>query len=290
MIPPQCVLDACLTSKAIRTAIQRWNLEVSVKVKLEQYTTESLLKRVCNLQMWCCITVFKLNDSKIGDDGAGALAPVLLHLLKLVELNLSNNDITSKGMDALAKKLGECSTLKYLDLSHNDIGSDGMGALANYLKSCSSLTELNLGNNACIGVDGIRIFGQMIPNGCPIDCFNLSNVSIKEEGSIPLATVLRKLPRLSRLYIAGNFLLDFGTLQIAKVLPQCTALMELDLSGNHITTTGLKVLLRVVARCNALQFLRIDDNYMDEDDVDEIKRAQRRHPTLTITGVGLPSV
>jgi Ran GTPase-activating protein (RanGAP) involved in mRNA processing and transport len=231
------------------------------------------------------ITVLNLHDHKIGDDGVKALARVLPDLPELANLDLSNNDITCEGFSALAEKLCECCSLKELDLSYNDVRSDGMVALANYLKRCLSVTVLTLPNNPYLGKQGIEIFAHMLPMGYPIVHLDLSNTSIKVEGSTALAEALRKLPGLCSLRIAGNLLRDAGTKRIVKVFLVCKALMEVDLSHNHIANEGFEVLSEVAPLCKALQMVHVKGNIVHKDDVQKMLHAQRRHGSLKFTGL-----
>ena len=68
-------------------------------------------------------------------------------LLKLEKLSLGNTKIGDDGAIALANALPVLLNLKELDLRNNKIGDDGAIALANALPVLRNLKELDLGNN-----------------------------------------------------------------------------------------------------------------------------------------------
>ena len=76
------------------------------------------------------LTSLDLGKSKIGDEGATFLTPILVSSFTLRFLYLNDNMIGDTGAIALSKALKTNSFLVYLRLDNNNIGNIGATALA----------------------------------------------------------------------------------------------------------------------------------------------------------------
>ncbi|XP_069763061.1 MHC class II transactivator isoform X2 [Narcine bancroftii] len=85
----------------------------------------------------------KMNENKIGDEGAERLAEVLSNLTSLEKLILSRNQIADRGAQELARSLPNLKFLKTLSLYDNIIGDKGAEKLAEILPVMKSLKVLD---------------------------------------------------------------------------------------------------------------------------------------------------
>ena len=159
------------------------------------------------------LMTLNVGNSKIGADGARALATALVSLPQLTTLNVSWNSIGVDGARALATALVSLPHLTMLHVSDNNIGVDGARALVSALISVPQLTSLNLNNNS-IGVDGAR----------------------------SLAVALGSVPQLTTLDVGGNSIGDDGARALAAALVSVPQLTTLDVNCNSIGVDGERVL------------------------------------------------
>ncbi|KAG7279466.1 hypothetical protein CRUP_038239 [Coryphaenoides rupestris] len=121
-----------------------------------------------------------LENSQLGDKGAGALAKVLVSLSDLEMLNLSQNDIGDRGVYDLSRVLMTPAKLRCLSLYSNMICDSGAQWLAKVLPLMVSLTNLDVKYNnltdvgaqilaaslkQCPSVKTLRMWNKCIPFG-----------------------------------------------------------------------------------------------------------------------------
>ena len=97
-----------------------------------------------DLQFMAALTKLWLNDNKIGDTGAKAIAEALKVNAVLTVLDLQVNQIGDEGAKAIAEGLKVNAVLTVLDLQINKIGDKGAKAISKSLKVNAVLTELSL--------------------------------------------------------------------------------------------------------------------------------------------------
>jgi len=97
-----------------------------------------------DLQFMAALTKLWLNDNKIGDTGAKAIAEALKVNAVLTVLDLQFNQIGDEGAKAIAEGLKVNAVLTVLDLQINKIGDKGAKAISKSLKVNAVLTELSL--------------------------------------------------------------------------------------------------------------------------------------------------
>lgn len=71
---------------------------------------------------WVCSSEVDLSDNRLGDDGARAMAGMLVKNSTLVSLNLSGNQLTDQAAEHLGPALISNTRLQRLDLSYNSLG------------------------------------------------------------------------------------------------------------------------------------------------------------------------
>ena len=177
------------------------------------------------------LTSLRLNDNRIGDEGARVLAS----LSGLTSLYLNDNQIGDEG----ARVLASLSGLTSLDLNHNQIGAEGARVLA----SLSGLTSLDLRYNQ-IGAEGARALSSL----SGLTLLDIRNNRIGDEGARALAS----LSGLTSLHLNHNQIGAEG----ARVLSSMSSLTSLDLDGNQIGDEGA----RALSSLSGLTSLRLNDN------------------------------
>lgn len=102
-----------------------------------------------------------LNNNSFGDQGALVLAPALLQLAGLIELDLSANDLGARAAAALAPAFAQLACLVVLNLSNNELNLEGVAALAPSLLPMHKLQRLNLSGNG-IGERGAAVLNAAL--------------------------------------------------------------------------------------------------------------------------------
>jgi Ran GTPase-activating protein (RanGAP) involved in mRNA processing and transport len=100
--------------------------------------------------------MLSLCDNDIGDEGAAVIAIAMTEMKSLMVLNLGNNHITDAGAKYIAAAAEECDSLVQLDLSRNRIGNEGAAALATALRRSRKMTTMSLNRNR-IGDSGSKL-------------------------------------------------------------------------------------------------------------------------------------
>ena len=212
----------------------------------------------------CCVETLKFFYSKLGDDGAKALAEGLQHCSSLQTLNLEANNIGKDGAKALAEGLQHCSSLQTLDLQRNSIGEDGAKALAEGLQHCSSLETLKLQHNS-IGDDGAKALAEGLQHCNSLQTLHLEKNGIGDDGAKALAEGLQHCSSLQTLYLGGNSIGEDGAKALAEGLQHCSSLQTLDLGWNSIGVEGAKALAEGLQHCSSLQTLDLTRNSIGDD-------------------------
>lgn len=125
------------------------------------------------------LTVLSLEDMKLRDRGAFAVARGLTALRQLEELWLSANDISSDGVATLSRSLLNLPTLHILSLSFNSMGDEGCAVLCEVLAQRSGLRKLELADNQLSGDSG-QALRQVVQRN-PAITIDLSRNSLSEE-------------------------------------------------------------------------------------------------------------
>jgi Ran GTPase-activating protein (RanGAP) involved in mRNA processing and transport len=193
-----------------------------------------------------------LQGRMIGDEGACALAELLLQPGALPSLNilrLGKNSIGADGAHALAKVLrqpGACRALRTLDLARNRIDNEGARALAEALRqrAACALQGINLGNNQ-IGEEGARALAEALQQrrACALHRVHLGDNQIGDDGARAIAEALRQRQgcALKEIDLRGNQIGDKAARALAEALQQpgvCRDLRILNLGKNRIANEG----------------------------------------------------
>jgi len=113
-----------------------------------------------------------LEDNKIGDGSAGAIADALTTNISLTHLLLGRNNM--RELVAIADALKKNETLERLDVDGNKIDCDGAVAFAKAIKVNFTLRDLGLGNNN-IGDRGLLVLAVGLKENSALEKLCLIN-------------------------------------------------------------------------------------------------------------------
>ena len=139
------------TSRTMRAAVEKTKLDVLVVSVVKFRNGEGLLDKLNGLNAWCRVTELRLNECKLGEGGAQAIAAALRVNTTLTELDLRINVLGEGGGQAIAAALRVNTTLTELNLNSNRLGEGGTQAIADVLRENSTFQTLNLHGNSLEG-------------------------------------------------------------------------------------------------------------------------------------------
>ena len=137
------------------------------------------------------LKTLNLVNSKIGDEGAAAIAKALRGNKVLTDLNLRLNNIGDKGAAALGKALEVNGVLTNLDLWNNNIGDEGAKALASALRVNAVLKTLDLYANN-IRVEGAAAIAQALRGNGVLKSIDLSWNNLGDQGKNAIQDAARE--------------------------------------------------------------------------------------------------
>jgi Leucine-rich repeat (LRR) protein len=158
------------------------------------------------------------------------MAPTMILLTSVKELNLSYNDIGDAGIQIIASGLKNMKSMTHLDLSNNKFGDDGTREVASALKELNSMTHLDLHDN-----------------------------KIKKSGGLALAAALNSIPDLKYLNVGHNKLGNAGVRALISAMPPMVNLTYLNLMRtgfDEISCNSLKAVLPALVSLQ-LDFCRV---------------------------------
>jgi Leucine-rich repeat (LRR) protein len=133
------------------------------------------------MKMSCSLSSLLLNNNNLGDEGASALAQVLISNQTLTYCNIASNGIGPKGIAALSQALAVCCLVS-LNLMENSCGDKGAESLAQSLSGNTRLITLNLSQNS-IGDAGIRHLSKSLRSNSCLRVLDLENNPVGELGA-----------------------------------------------------------------------------------------------------------
>ncbi|KAJ1948247.1 Ran GAP Rna1 [Linderina macrospora] len=169
-----------------------------------------------------------------------ALAPALLELPDLMELNLSDNAFGPLGATAMAPFLSKHTGLQILKLNNNGLGIQGGQTIAQALVDCQKECELQ-GKSATLHT---LICGR----------------NRLENGSAPaFANAFKTLKSMREVRMPQNGIRPEGIAQLVAGLAANEGLVTLDLQDNTFTEPGAKALAGALAGWEVLEVLNVGD-------------------------------
>jgi len=241
-----------------------------------------------------------LSNNRVTDDGLVALVDALAESrgsgLQQLVLNC-NPGITDDGILRLSDFLRTHDTLTMLDIGYTGVGMKGLmglfaatheGAckatleslkidaptfrgpsehstrhLGNVISACSALKELSLKVCQIQDHDLQYLMRTALPTGSGIVSLSLRSNQLSDVSGPTLAEMVKKLPCLEELDLAGNRLGDAAVVELCQAMidmgDQCN-IWRLDLQTCCINDLGLEAVSETLAQCPSLQYVRVWDN------------------------------
>ena len=255
------------------------------------------------------LTTINVCNIKLNDDDIISLEK----WVKLIKLNISNNNITDNGVIAICKCLKCDETLKELDLSHNQISINGMNNMLEYIENqveTLSLQYVNLSKNQA---SPWGVYCAIIKRSC-VNSLTLCgdeemNENMKEIAkSLQINTTPQSLTLpdvdLHDLELLQK-LLSFYLLQ-TKVANAINEQMVSNVSYDHCSLTAINVsntniddddVIELAKRCNNAKIEKLDishNNITDNGVVaigeclkcnETLKELNLSHNKITINGM-----
>eukprot|EP00047_Mylnosiga_fluctuans_P005864 m.3439 g.3439 ORF g.3439 m.3439 type:complete len:307 (-) comp1418_c0_seq2:126-1046(-) len=135
----ETIQDADISS--LSDSLEASNYLDELQLRRCSITTEGLWSL---LGSYYLLTTLNLDDTRINDEGAVAVASWLRYSSTVQRLFLRGCGITAAGVQSLAPGLRACATLARLGLAENDIGDEGALILAGCLEDAVPILWLGL--------------------------------------------------------------------------------------------------------------------------------------------------
>jgi len=215
----------------------------------------------------CSLRCLHFEDNNLGDEELVEIASLLRTKLQIEELKLYYNHIGRDGCVALGNALEGMRNpnLAALDLGYNDIDDEGLHALVAGLINCHNLTTLCLSGNELITEAGLRSVSTLLRSDhCRLECLDLEQMNMDNDGVTVLAAGLARLPTLKKLNLSNNRISDLGLQDLVGSLVNCS-LEDLYLSHSSFSVFGLRSLGTLVQRATRLKSLCLRNNAIDDE-------------------------
>ncbi|KAF9968702.1 hypothetical protein BGZ70_010208 [Mortierella alpina] len=231
------------------------------------------------------LNVIRLDQCRIDDSGAKALAEALRTNSTVVFLDLGENSIKEQGAQALAEALTLNTTLTALYLYGNAllmwnlIGPNGAQALAQSLKVNATLTTLNVYANS-IGLLGAQALAEALKVNSTLTSLSLGFNSIGTNGARALAEALAMNSTLTELRLNSNAIGCDGAQALAEALKTNTTLTSLDLERTDIYFRGVQALAQAFGANFTLTRLLLKGNLINRSLFEAVSGAFKTNATL----------
>ncbi|XXQ32457.1 Leucine-rich repeat-containing protein [Plasmodiophora brassicae] len=194
---------------------------------------------------------------KIQDDDVFALSESLTAFAdaSITSIDLSVNNIENNGAKALSAMMRSTQTLRSLNLRANGIGEVGGLALAHALEGQRSIVDINLNGNP-IG-DAGRAFAKPMLMLTRVD---LGNTEMGINAIIQIAKSMQTNTTVTELSIENPRILtldDEGSIHLSTMIATNTTLTSLNLSKNRIRDQGVEWLVKGLSQNKTLRTLNL---------------------------------
>ena len=235
------------------------------------------------------LSVLKMSDVPIGDEGANSLAEALKVNTSLSSLDLDSTQILVKGAISLSQALKVNTSLSSLKLFCNGIRIMGANSFAQALRVNTSLSSLDLGYNF-IGDEGVNSLAEALRVNPSLTSLNLSLNFVGVDGANSLAQALRVNTSLSSLNLHYNSIGDGGANSLAQALRVSPCLSSLDLSKNSIGYKGATSLAEALSLNSSLSSLNLCDNSIGDEGANSLAQALKVNTSLSSLDLSQNSV
>ena len=207
--------------------------------------TAGIVRIADALQNHYKLRLLSLSKNGITEDAGEALYAIVCSNVSIEVLILGRNHLQSPGICELSKACYYLVRLIKLDLFDNQITKDCANGLADIIKSCTNLKELFLDDNMLETTGALTVL-EAVNTICTLRIFTLSNNRITKEAASSICDVINKHFDLNVLLLGGNELQSDGVRMIAEVVKSNEALQLLAVCDNSVdeqTKDDIKVAL-----------------------------------------------
>ena len=260
------------------------------------------------------LRILNLQQNRITDTAANALASVISHNTGLQKLCLGSN-LLKVGVKDIAKALAKISSLKMLDLNNNILseevaddlaaaisanrllekvwlGNSNLGSsvisILHALKRISSLKELNLNNVKYKSDDLALEIANIFERNSLVRDLRLNNNNLNFNSLTEIAGTLSKISSLEVLDISNNLITEIAANSVADVILNNINLRKVYL-GNNQLGTGMKMIAKSLKSVYALETLDLVNNSIPPDSCNDLATAIIEQP-LTELRIGYNSL
>jgi len=221
----------------------------------------------------------------------------LLHDATHESLVLDKFKIDDDQLESLSRVLGRNISLEKLFLrgSHHNFTHIGLAHLAEALKVNMRLVVLDL-SNSILNCAGVASRSRFLGHNDTISILKLNDASIVTEqvgkdstinvsGLLNFSKQLAKNRGLTKLYLRGNALTDFGSEErgLGSILVACNqhvCLSQVDLSYNSLGKSGAQLIFSELVGNHVLLSLDLSGNRIKSQGLIEIAKYLKENPPL----------
>ena len=238
------------------------------------------------------ISILKLVNNKISDDGVGRLCDSLKKNATLQELNVSRNAITNIGAEKIANIIEVNKTLQKLDISYCGICDLGIIAISDSLRKNNTLHELFIVQSR-MTIEGAQKLAEAIHSNKTLQKLDISSCGIPGEGMIAIIVSLKVNCTLQELYTSQNEINLDGAIKIAEVIKVNTTLQKFQIYFCGISGTGVAAICESLKSNSTLRELGMSQlqNEITLDEaikIAEVIEVNSTLQTLHIAGFNIP--
>ncbi|CDI97239.1 ran GTPase activating protein 1 [Echinococcus multilocularis] len=251
------------------------------------------------------LTELDLSDNAFGPRGVVGVTDLLSSpaCFTLKALRMNNQGLGHQGARYLAEALskgiresnGKGLKLIYFSAGRNRLENVGACLLADVFSQMQSLKELHLYQNG-IGIhgsDGIKALSSAISKNTQMRVLNLSDNSLKEEGGIEIARILKSIPQLKELILDDCLIRSRGCRVLARYLGRedvVPDLCRLSLYGNEIKRDAAVFLAFSLAIKSKLTHLSLNANEFGPTGVENVLQVLTTANLLHAIAADVPSI
>ena len=208
-----------------------------------------------------------LRDSGLGPLSGAAVA-AMLNTHRCSILDLCGNLIRDQGASALAEMMVRNKSLTRLDLRSNDIGIDGAAMVFEALLQNSTLTDLDMGavvtgggSRNRLGLKAVTNLSSALETNRSLMFLSLYGCGMGSHCCSVFAKGLSQNTTIKRLNLGLNQTQDEGVIKICEAVELGGCIEQLNLSHNGISNNGGTCISTAIGKCQILlQTLDLSNN------------------------------
>ncbi|CAH1225657.1 NLRC4 [Branchiostoma lanceolatum] len=206
------------------------------------------------------LTVLRLRMVGMTSVGMSSMVPYMRHLVRLRELDVSDNEIGDSGLESLNTILPILTAMQVLALGFNKITTTAMRTLVRTLRHLTGLIKLDISGNA-IGDPGLECLAAILHHLTAMKVLVLMSTGISDRGISALIKALTYLVQLEVLDVCWNVIEDAGLISLVETICSLvrdgnSTLQVLSIGRNiPVTEAGLERIAQLTSTLPSLTTL-----------------------------------